>query len=345
MPITITRVAVGNVDQNQKSSYVASITSDQLMVQTKSKNQNNGGDMLLARYIFILAASIVMSNLYCEDNNRTSNGSNTNSYAPLSRYFVVDAIDSVAPAVVNIMCSFDGYLVTGVSSGSGFIITEDGLVVTNAHVVASSRDGKVLVTTMNGKKRTGSIHSMDAASDIALIQLDSNFNGETFPIASLGSSGSIRTGEFVIALGSPLQLQNSAALGIVSATARHGSELGLANYRSEYIQTDAAVNNGNSGGPLINLDGEVIGINTMKVKGSDGISFAIPIDTAAQVIRQLRQNRRVIRPYVGLKLANFISGRKEKKRSPNLDANEMQVIVIKVEKNSPAEISGFVRYN
>lgn len=299
-------------------------------------------------YVLMVVASMMMSCAYCED-DKTRNNNNP----PLSRYFVVDAIDSVAPAVVNIICSVEGYLVSGVSSGSGFIITEDGFVVTNAHVVASSRDGKVLVTTMNGKKRTGAIHSIDTASDIALVKLDSNFDGERFPTASLGASGSVRTGEFVIALGSPLQLQNSASFGIVSATARHASELGLANSRSEYIQTDSAINVGNSGGPLINLNGEVIGINTMKVRGTDGISFAIPIDTAAQVIRQLMLNRKVVRPYVGLKLANYVSGRKEKRHGSSrsrgittsdlLNTQDAQVIVIKVEKNSPAEIGGFQR--
>lgn len=204
------------------------------------------------------------------------------------------------------MSYVDGFLVGGISSGSGFIITEDGLVVTNAHVVMSSTDGKVLVTAMNGRKRTGTVHSLDTASDIALIQLDSDYAGEKYPTVALGTSGKVRNGEFVIALGSPMQLQNSCSFGIVSATARHASELGFTNNRAEFIQTDAAINAGNSGGPLINLNGQVIGINSMKAKGADGISFAIPIDTAAQVIQQLRLHKRVIRPYVGLNMVNFL---------------------------------------
>lgn len=98
-----------------------------------------------------------------------SNHNRSNSL--LSRNFVVDAIDLVAPSVVNIMCSVDGIFIHGVSSGSGFIITEDGYIVTNAHVIASSSHGKVLVTTMNGKKRIGKIHSKDVISDIALIKI------------------------------------------------------------------------------------------------------------------------------------------------------------------------------
>lgn len=225
---------------------------------------------------------------------------------PLSGNFVADAVEIVSPAVVNIMVYVDGYLMSGISSGSGFIISDDGLVVTNAHVVSSSTDGKVLVTTMNGKKRTGVVHSLDAASDIALVQLDNDFKGEKYPTVVLGSSRKLRNGEFVVALGSPMQLQNSCSFGIVSATARHARELGFRKSRSEFIQTDAAINQGNSGGPLVNLAGQVIGINSMKVQGADGISFAIPIDTAMQVVQQLRLNKRVIRPYVGLNMVDFV---------------------------------------
>jgi HtrA serine peptidase 2 len=227
----------------------------------------------------------------------------------LSSNFVADAIEIVAPAVVNIMSYVDGLLVAGISTGSGFIITEDGFVVTNAHVVSSSTDGKVLVTTQNGVKRTGTVHSMDTQSDIALVKIDSEYMGEKFPIVSMGSSSKVRAGEFVVALGSPIQLQNSASFGIVSASARHASELGFTNNRAEYIQTDAAINQGNSGGPLINIAGQVIGINVMKAKGVDGISFAIPVDAASHVIKQLMLQKRVIRPYVGLKMTNYLPAR------------------------------------
>jgi S1-C subfamily serine protease len=159
---------------------------------------------------------------------------------PLSRNFVADAIEIVAPAVVNIMCAVDSFMMTGISSGSGFLFTEDGFVVTNAHVVASSADGRVVCTMMDGKKVAGSVHSLDLLSDIALVKLDNT--GVIYITAPVGSSGKVRVGEFVIAIGSPLQLQNSASFGIVSATARHASELGLANNRAEYIQTDAAIN-------------------------------------------------------------------------------------------------------
>eukprot|EP01040_Poterioochromonas_malhamensis_P013116 gene13116-14397_t len=260
----------------------------------------------------------------------------------LSRNFVADVVENVAPAVVNIVVP--GF--TGASSGSGFIISKDGYIVTNAHVVAPSTDGNVVVTMMSGRKRPGKIHSIDVQSDLAIVQLNDVYD-ETLPTISLGVSSKVRSGEFVIAIGSPMHLQNSASLGIVSATARHASELGISNNRSEYIQTDAAINQGNSGGPLVNLDGEVIGINTMKVRGTDGISFAIPIDIASQIIKQLLTNKRVIRPYVGLKMANMIvtpegtpaqsnSRRGRHHMQHALTAQETKVVVLDVVKGSPA---------
>lgn len=263
------------------------------------------------------------------------------------------------------MVYVDGYLMSGISSGSGFIISDDGLVVTNAHVVASSTDGKVLVTTMNGKKRTGVVHSLDAASDIALVQLDNDFTGEKYPTVVLGSSRKLRNGEFVVALGSPMQLQNSCSFGIVSATARHARELGFRKSRSEFIQTDAAINQGNSGGPLVNLAGHVIGINSMKVQGADGISFAIPIDSAMQIVQQLRLHKRVIRPYVGLNMVDFVPasaseinnqkaeskrgwwGQKSEKTIPRnalkehlFNTQAEKVLVQSVTKDSPADKCG-----
>mmetsp|Transcript_11629 Transcript_11629/g.16004 ORF Transcript_11629/g.16004 Transcript_11629/m.16004 type:complete len:213 (+) Transcript_11629:2-640(+) len=158
----------------------------------------------------------------------------------------------------------------------------------------------------------------------------------------------MRAGDFVIAIGSPMQLQNSASFGIVSATARHASELGLSNNRSEYIQTDAAINIGNSGGPLVNLDGQVIGINTMKVKGTDGISLAIPMDIAAQIIDQLSKHGKVTRPFVGLKMTHYQEPIETAKRSRKKTALAMmvndadiKVMVMDVIASSPASQAGF----
>ena len=114
-------------------------------------------------------------------------------------------------------------------------------------------------------------------------------------MVKIGSSGALRPGELVIALGSPLNLPNSVTAGVVSAVARCGAELGMGS-QSEYIQTDAAINIGNSGGPLVDLDGRVVGINTMKAQGVDGVSFAIPIDAGWHVVRQLLEHGKVKAP-------------------------------------------------
>jgi HtrA serine peptidase 2 len=150
------------------------------------------------------------------------------------------------------------------------------------------------------------VHSSDPLSDIAILQIDPSEQRD-WPTIAMGVSSELRAGEWVCALGSPLSLQNSVSAGIISAVARHSSELGFPQKGGEYIQTDAAINAGNSGGPLIDLDGQVIGINTMKVDGSVGISFAIPIDTAVQVIDQLLEHKKVVRAYIGMQMINFNS--------------------------------------
>lgn len=181
---------------------------------------------------------------YC-DNKTSDNSYNDRS---LHRNFIADAAEIVSPAVVNILCAVDSnnniFGVTGASSGSGFIISKDGFIVTNAHVIDKTSSNKVLVTMWNSKKRYGVIHSFDRTSDIALIKLIDVESDEDLPIAKLGINNRPRVGEFVVALGSPLHLANSVTFGIISSTARHASELGMVKNRNEFIQTDAAINEG-----------------------------------------------------------------------------------------------------
>ncbi|KAF0714420.1 Aste57867_3878 [Aphanomyces stellatus] len=276
----------------------------------------------------------------------------------LSRNFIADAVETAAPAVVNITLFNDHHVPS--SSGSGFIIEATGLVVTNAHVVANlnrntsitvcgfTREpilvGNILaqVTLADGSKYLASVHSFDNVADLALLQLDGSPTG--LPTMAIGSSSEIRAGEWVVALGSPLSLQNSVSAGIVSATARHSSELGFSQRRNqtEYIQTDAAINMGNSGGPLVNLDGQVIGINTMKLAGGvSGISFAIPIDMAIEIIEQLRKNKTVARPYVGMQMIQF--GGNVLPEISKLYPDVPQGVVVKsVTPGSPAAAAGIL---
>merc|ERR1712176_957496 len=187
--------------------------------------------------------------------------------------------------------------------GPGFIISKDGMIVTNAHVVEtrrrSSKGGKLTITLHDGRVFPGEVVSTDPLSDLAIVKVDCK---EDLPTVTLGDSNSLRVGEWVVALGSPLFLKNTITAGIISCVERKQSDLNLSGSRTDYIQTDASINMGNSGGPLVNLKGEVIGINAMKALSADGVSSAIPVDTAKFVIQQVLKYGRVVRPYIGIKM-------------------------------------------
>lgn len=258
---------------------------------------------------------------------------------------IADAVDIAAPSVVNIQVDIAvARILAGQSSGSGFVLNKEGFIVTNAHVVRKlGAQKKVNVTLWNERKvRFATVHSLDVASDLALLKLVQT--PEDLPVAAIGRSSGLRVGQLVVALGSPLLLQNSVTSGIVSAVCRHGSELGMGGgNRMEYIQTDASINSGSSGGPLVDIQGRVVGINVMKAQ-AEGIGFAIPIDTAMQILTQLMKNGKAARPSLGLKVANFVPEERrlrEQKNREFLDSSEeVQVLVMAVEKGSPAEKAG-----
>ena len=135
--------------------------------------------------------------------------------------------------------------------------------------------------------------------DIAVLKINRASGAPSFPYLALGSSADVRVGEFVLALGSPQGFQNTVTSGIVSCLYRHASELGLSDRRAAYLQTDAPISFGNSGGPLINIRGEVIGINTVAVPSLGQLGFAIPIDVVKEAMRELVEHGKVRRPFVG----------------------------------------------
>eukprot|EP00879_Flechtneria_rotunda_P015757 GHRR01016479.1.p1 GENE.GHRR01016479.1~~GHRR01016479.1.p1 ORF type:complete len:276 (+),score=106.04 GHRR01016479.1:940-1767(+) len=153
----------------------------------------------------------------------------------------------------------------------------------------------------------------------------------------------LRVGEWVVALGSPFLLKHSVTAGIVSCVERKGSELGMHSPRTEFIQTDARINAGNSGGPLVNLDGEVVGMNNMRAAGGDGVSFAIPADTIKQLLSEISRYGRVRRPYVGITMTEVVPSRMGQLRAacPDFPANvSAAILVTRVAANSPAAAAG-----
>lgn len=204
----------------------------------------------------------------------------------LSVNFLADIVEEAQPALVTIevIIRHPGFIGQGKSAGSGFIVREDGLILTNAHVV--SRQEEVQVKLQDGRVLTGHVQAVDTVTDLATVKID----GKNLPTLKLGKSSASRPGEFVIAMGSPLFLSNSVTHGIISSVHRGSDELGMHNRDMAYIQTDAVITKGNSGGPLINMNGEVIGINTLNV--ISGISFAIPSDKASEFLRKAEQLER-----------------------------------------------------
>lgn len=182
------------------------------------------------------------------------------------------------------------------AQGSGFIITADGYIVTNNHVVENAT--KITVKLYDETEYEAKVVGTDPQSDVAVIKIPA----KNLPTVTLGDSDKVEVGEWVVAMGNPLGLSHSLSAGIISAVGRNS--MGLADYES-FIQTDAAINVGNSGGPLINLEGKVIGINTAiasRTGGYMGIGFAIPINMAKTIIDQLMLDGKVIRGFLGVKI-------------------------------------------
>ncbi len=214
--------------------------------------------------------------------------------------------------------------------GSGFIVSEDGYVLSNAHVVEGASD--VIVRLPDRREFTAKVVGTDPRTDVAVLKIDAR----DLPTVKMGDSAKLRTGEWVIAIGSPFGLENSVTAGVVSAKSR---ALGAENGIVPFIQTDVAVNPGNSGGPLFNLQGEVVGINSMIFSGTggyQGVSFAIPIDAALDVQQQLVKTGRVVRGRIGVAVQDVDAKLAE---SFGLD-RPRGALVSSIEDDSPAAKAG-----
>lgn len=227
--------------------------------------------------------------------------------------------------------------------GSGFIINRNGTLITNAHVV--NRADRVTVTLKDGRQFQGQVLGTDDITDLALVQIQGA--GGDLPAASLGDSEQVQVGDWAIAVGNPLGLDNTVTLGIISTLNRSSSEVGVPDKRLDFIQTDAAINPGNSGGPLLNEQGEVIGINTAIRANAMGIGFAIPINKAKSIAEQLARGEQVSHPYIGVQIANLTPQlAQENNSNPNAPFEVPEVtgvLVVRVMPNTPAAEAGLRR--
>jgi S1-C subfamily serine protease len=221
---------------------------------------------------------------------------------------------------------------------SGFIVNSNGRIITNAHVVDGAT--KVSVVLKDGRQFEGKVVGTDPVTDVAVIEIQA----DNLPTLTIGNSETLQPGELAIAIGNPLGLDNTVTVGIISATGRSGSEVGIPDKRVSFIQTDAAINPGNSGGPLLNQKGEVIGMNTAIIQGAQGLGFAIPINQVQRIADQISTTGKVEHPYLGIQMVTLSPEVKESlNQDPNspISVNEDQgVLIARVMPNSPAHQSG-----
>ena len=237
-----------------------------------------------------------------------------NSRPSGSSSFVREAVRTVGPSVVRIDCERDiPQMVTMFApenfregdtmkvSGSGFVVSSDGFILTNAHVVEGAK--KTTVSLSNGRSFKAAIVALDELTDLAVLKAEiTSADSKFLTIAPLGDSSKLQSGDWVIAVGCPVGLDFTVTLGIVSSPKRSATEVGATHLKGSYIQTDAALNSGNSGGPLVNDVGEVVGINTMVRTNTEAIGFAIPINRARKIYEVLKQGRKPTHAYFGIEV-------------------------------------------
>jgi S1-C subfamily serine protease len=224
-------------------------------------------------------------------------------------------------------------------TGSGFILSQGGRVITNAHVVNDT--DSVQITLNDGRTFNGKVVGIDTVTDVAAVQIE---GGDKLPTVKLGNSQNLSPGQWAIAIGNPLGLDNTVTIGIISATDRTSAQVGVPEKRVSFIQTDAAINPGNSGGPLLNAQGEVIGVNTAIRADAQGLGFAIPIETAARIADELFTKGRVDHPFLGVEMVDLTPNKKQQiNQENNLNVKQDSGILVKgIMDKSPAKIGGLL---
>ena len=306
-------------------------------VLKKEKNNNNygfGRNFLLPFFSGILGCTLVVGTCFgvpsikSKLSSNTNNISNTNSSSQNSGYVSqtslsnysdtsIYAANKILPSIVGIKVEYNvnslismfgnrGQTSTASASGSGIIISEDGYILTNNHIVSTSSSEsyyevseatKLTVTLFNDDTEyEAKIIGTDEQTDLAVIKIEKTGLSK----AEFADSDNIKVGEFAMAVGNPLGMQSSITCGVISAVNREVTDTEGKKYN--LIQTDAAINSGNSGGALVNSEGKVIGINTLKLSGTgiEGMGFAIPINSTTDITSQLIQYSKVKRPYIGI---------------------------------------------
>jgi Do/DeqQ family serine protease len=312
--------------------------------------------------------SSIAENPIVKANNSNPINQSAIAAMPAPSNFVVDVVKETGPAVVRINSErkveteapempndsfFRDFFGSQVPSfphgqsqiqrgtGSGFIVSDNGQILTNAHVVAGADE--VTVTLKDGRTLKGRVLGSDPTTDVAVVKIEADH----LPVVKVGKSNQFQVGEWAIAIGNPLGLDNTVTTGIISATGRSSSQIGVGDKRVEFIQTDAAINPGNSGGPLLNAQGEVIGINTAIRADAMGIGFAIPINQAKSLQALLASGKKVPHPYIGVQMVNLTP---DLARQNNRDTNSLfmiaeveGILVVRVMPDSPAERAGIRR--
>lgn len=329
----------------------AAMLGDRLTTSRLPSNSDDPGQKTLQPKLQVPINTKPQASKIPPSNSLSSNQANVN--------FIVAAVEKVGPAVVRIDASrrvkpgnrglspqdFFGLDPNsggrgGVErgTGSGFVIGADGVILTNAHVVEGA--DTVNVTLKDTRTFTGRVLGADKVTDVAVVKIEAT----DVPVVTIGNSDKLLSGEWAIAIGNPLGLDNSVTAGIISATGRSSSDVGVPDKRVGFIQTDAAINPGNSGGPLLNASGQVIGMNTAIIQGAQGLGFAIPIKTAQLVAQELVSTGKVEHAYLGIEMATLTPDVKQQINSNNNSSLRVTVdrgvAIISVVPTSPAAASG-----